>query len=220
MSKNDIKNEFYATIREKKTANFHFKPKPLRFGHENLTRKELKALNGETKTYTFTSCHTIQEFKKYPKDIQIEFLKFLKKRYENRMSYMAAFLNTSRPTLRSLLKSYGLYEEVESIRLPHDKTIELRARLKQDMGDTPTGTDVNIKEIDAKPKKQPKENKQEKQAKESKQPVLHAKEATAMLNLTYSGFIKGEELKTKLEAIASVIATGEYNVDITITQKG
>jgi hypothetical protein len=41
-----------------------------------------------------------------------------------------------------------------------------------------------------------------------------------MLNLTYNGFIKGGELKTKLEEIASVIATGEYNVDITITQKG
>ena len=217
MSKNDIENEFYATIREKKTANFHFKPKPLRFGHENLTRKELKALNGETKTYTFTSCHTIQEFKNYPKDIQIEFLKFLKKRYENRMSYMAAFLNTSRPTLRSLLKSYGLYEEVESIHLSYDKINELRAKLKQDMGDTPTGTDVNVNKKDVKPKKQPKENKQ---AKEPKSPVLHAKEATALLNLTYNGFIKGEELKTKLEAIASVIATGEYNVDITITQKG
>lgn len=217
MSKNDIENEFYATIREKKTANFHFKPKPLRFGHENLTRKELKALNGETKTYTFTSCHTIQEFKNYPKDIQIEFLKFLKKRYENRMSYMAAFLNTSRPTLRSLLKSYGLYEEVESIHLSYDKINELRAKLKQDMGDTPTGTDVNVNKKDVKPKKQPKENKQ---AKEPKSPVLHAKETTAMLNLTYSGFIKGEELKTKLEAIASVIATGEYDVNINITQKG
>lgn len=220
MSKNDIENEFYATIREKKTANFHFKPKPLRFGHENLTRKELKALNGETKTYTFTSCHTIQEFKNYPKDIQIEFLKFLKKRYENRMSYMAAFLNTSRPTLRSLLKNYGLYEEVESIRLPHDKTVELKAKLKQDMGDAPIEKDVNVKENDVKPKKQPKENKKEKQAKEPEQPVLHAKEATALLNLTYNGFIKGEALKTKLEAIASVIATGEYNVNITITQKG
>ena len=218
MSKNDIENEFYATIREKKTANFHFKPKPLRFGHENLTRKELKALNGETKTYTFTSCHTIQEFKNYPKDIQIEFLKFLKKRYENRMSYMAAFLNTSRTTLRSLLKNYGLYEEVESIRLPYDKAVELKAKLKQDMGDAPIEKDVNVKEN--KPKKQPKENKKEKQAKEPEQPVLHAKEATALLNLTYNGFIKGEALKTKLEAIASVIATGEYNVNITITQKG
>lgn len=214
MSKNNIKDEFYATIREKKNANFHFKPKPLRFGHENLTRKELKALNGETKTYTFTSCHTIQEFKTYPKDIQIEFLKFLKRRYENRASYMAAFLNTSRPTLRSLLKNYGLYEEVESTHLSHDKTNELRAKLKQDMGDTPTGTDVNVNKKDVKPKKQPKENK------EPKSPVLHAKETTAMLNLTYSGFIKGEELKTKLEAIASVIATGEYDVNINITQKG
>ena len=73
MSKNNIKDEFYATIREKKKANFHFKPKPLRFGHENLTRKDLKALNGETKTYTFTSCHTIQEFKNIPKIFKLNF---------------------------------------------------------------------------------------------------------------------------------------------------
>ena len=52
----DTQNEFNATIQEKKRANYHFKPRPLLFGHENLTKKELNALNGETITYKFTEC--------------------------------------------------------------------------------------------------------------------------------------------------------------------
>ena len=243
----DTQNEFNATIKEKKRANYHFKPRPLLFGHENLTKKELNALNGETITYKFTECTSMSVFNTYPEDIKKEFLIFLKKRYENRMSYMAAYLGTSRPTMRNILKKYNLYEEVNTQHLPPESTKRLKEQLTEDIGKERAsyfkgGYTSGKPKKDRKTKGQkatksqpnhscnPKdeyvinENKSDNTV-DAKAPIAQPEPivteiSQAMLTIAFRGEINGDELKAKLEKIAAVIETGKYSIDITITQKG
>ena len=243
----DTQNEFNATIKEKKRANYHFKPRPLLFGHENLTKKELNALNGETITYKFTECTSMSVFNTYPEDIKKEFLIFLKKRYENRMSYMAAYLGTSRPTMRNILKKYNLYEKVDAHHLPPEATKRLKEQLIKDIGEE-RASYFKDGYTNGKPKKDRKikgqkatksqtdyscnpkdeyainENKSDNTV-DAKAPIAQpetivAETSQAMLTIAFHGEINGDELKSKLEKIAAVIETGKYSIDITIVQKG
>ena len=84
----DEKFAFYQDIKEKKAIaqNARFKGNRTGSGgvklpHDNLSRKELEAMNGETKSYKLNSPMRWKEFKAMPDDIKILYIKALQQKF-------------------------------------------------------------------------------------------------------------------------------------------
>ncbi len=54
----------------------------VKFPSDYMTKKELKAMNGEVKTYHLNDPMTWEEFKKLPDDIKIAYIKNLREKFE------------------------------------------------------------------------------------------------------------------------------------------
>ena len=198
----DTQNEFNATIQEKKRANYHFKPRPLLFGHENLTKKELNALNGETITYKFTR-NILKKYNLYEKvdahHLPPEATKRLKEQLikdigEERASYFKDGYTNGKPKKDRKIKG----QKATKSQTDYSCNPKDEYAINENKSDNT---------VDAKaPIAQPE--------------TIVAETSQAMLTIAFHGEINGDELKSKLEKIAAVIETGKYSIDITIVQKG
>lgn len=107
MGDKKIEALFKEEIAEKRKSNFHFKPKPIRFGIENKSNKELASMNSNVKTYKFTKIYG-KEYKTLPLDIQKAQLEFIYNRYSGKITYIATFYGVTRQTVRNMLIKHGI----------------------------------------------------------------------------------------------------------------
>jgi hypothetical protein len=85
----DEEYEFFSDCREKKsTAASAFKRKThcgkggrVRFPSDNLTKKELQKMNGETKSYRMNEPIKWEDFRSMPDDIQVMYIKLLRQKF-------------------------------------------------------------------------------------------------------------------------------------------
>ena len=78
---------------------------------DNLTRKELCALNGELKTYNIHQRMTWEQFKGVPADIAAEHIKYLVDTFGVNLSAFAETLGVSHVTVSRYLKERGIQME-------------------------------------------------------------------------------------------------------------
>lgn len=129
---------FKQEIAEKRKANFHFKPKPIRFGIENKSNKELLSMNSDVKTYKFTEIFG-KEYKTLPADIQKAQLEFIYKRYNGKITYIAAFYGVTRKTVRDMLLKHGVEKPTVAKKSHKPASLEERKelfkKLRDDIGE-------------------------------------------------------------------------------------
>lgn len=73
-----------------------------------LSAKELKAMNGEVKSYRINEPVTWGEFKKFPKDIQIMYVKYLREKYNVTNNALAKAMGISNAAFNKRIKELGL----------------------------------------------------------------------------------------------------------------
>lgn len=70
------------TARSAKSTRTHNGKSGCTFSHERMTKKEIKAMSGECKTYRMNDPMTWAEFKEMPDDLKVCYVKALRKKYE------------------------------------------------------------------------------------------------------------------------------------------
>lgn len=78
---------------------------------DNLTKKELCALNGELKTYNIHRRMTWEQFKDIPDDIAAEHIKYLVETFGANLKAIAEALGVSHVTVSRYLKEHGIQME-------------------------------------------------------------------------------------------------------------
>ena len=73
-----------------------------------MSRKEIKAMNGECKTYNIKKPMIYREFKALPKDLQIAYVKWLRDEFGVSDAEIARMLGTPKNTLCERFKKLGL----------------------------------------------------------------------------------------------------------------
>jgi hypothetical protein len=73
-----------------------------------LTKKELKAMNGDVKSYRLNDPMKWKEFKSMPDDLKVTYIKLLRDRYNVSDSHIAEMLGVHRVTLCNYFKTLGL----------------------------------------------------------------------------------------------------------------
>ena len=80
----------------------------VRFPSDNLTKKEREAMNSECKTYRMNDPVKYSEFKTWPKEHQITYIKRLREKYGVPDKYIAEMMGTRRPVLCELIVELGI----------------------------------------------------------------------------------------------------------------
>lgn len=86
----DEKFTFVEDVKEKKIASRSARNRiahtgkggKVRFPHDNLTRKELEAMNGELRVYRMNDPMKWEDFKTMPVDLQVQYIKAIRNRVE------------------------------------------------------------------------------------------------------------------------------------------
>ena len=112
----DEKFTFIKDLREKKrtaTGAHHKrthcgKGGAVRFPSDYKTAKELRAMNGEVKSYKLNDPMSWKEFKVMPNDIKIAYIKALRKRYNVSDTKIAEMMCVSQHTLSNLMVRLGI----------------------------------------------------------------------------------------------------------------
>lgn len=112
----DEKYAFVSDVREKKNIARSARNQRTHNGRRGrvklpsdfLTKKELKAMNGEVESYKLNYPMTWAEFKKMPDDLKITYIKLLRKRYNVPDSQIAEMLGVHKVTLCNFFKTIGL----------------------------------------------------------------------------------------------------------------
>lgn len=84
------------------------KSKKCTLPHDNLTKKELRALSGEVKTYNIHQRLAWAQFKKLPDDLAAEHIKYLVDTFGANIHYIAVALGVSDFTVSQYLKAHGI----------------------------------------------------------------------------------------------------------------
>ena len=84
------------------------KSKKCTLPHDNLTKKELKALSGEVKTYNIHQRLTWEQFKVLPDDLAAEHIKYLVDTFGVNQSAIGQALGVSHITVSRYLKEHGI----------------------------------------------------------------------------------------------------------------
>lgn len=84
------------------------KSKKCTLPHDNLTKKELKALSGEVKTYNIHQRLTWAQFKELPDDLAAEHIAYLVDTFGVNTGYIAVALGVSDVTCGKYLKAHGI----------------------------------------------------------------------------------------------------------------
>ena len=81
----------------------------VRLPHDNLTKKELEAMNGECKSYRLNEPMTWAEFKKIPDDLKTDYIKLIRNRYGVSDKFVAEnMLGVTQPTFGEEVRRLGL----------------------------------------------------------------------------------------------------------------
>ena len=112
---NDEKYVFFQEVKEKKVTGYSARKQRSHCGKggrvklpsDYLTKKELKNMSGECKSYRMNSPMKWQEFKAMPKDLQIAYIKAVKEKYNPPVSAMARMFGCDRANLSRCLISLG-----------------------------------------------------------------------------------------------------------------
>ena len=80
----------------------------VKFPSDYMTKKELKAMNGEVKTYHLNAPMTWEEFKKLPDDIKIAYIKNLREKFEVPNKALAEAFGVGNGYFSGLLRKLGL----------------------------------------------------------------------------------------------------------------
>ncbi len=80
----------------------------VKFPSDYMTKKELKAMNGEVKTYHLNDPMTWNEFKKLPDDIKIAYIKNLREKFEVPNKALAEAFGVGNGYFSELLRKLGL----------------------------------------------------------------------------------------------------------------
>lgn len=106
--RNDVRDKSI-TARSARSKRTHTgKGGRVRFPSDNLTRKEIEAMNGEAKSYRLNEPMSWQEFKAMPDDIKVIYVKALRKKYEVPDSKMAEMFGTTKDGISLMFKKLGL----------------------------------------------------------------------------------------------------------------
>ena len=107
---------FMSDVREKKrTASGAFhkrthagKGGAIKFPSDYLSRKELKAMSGEVKSYNINNPMTWKEFKALPDDIKIVYIKLLREKFDAPDKQIAKMLGTHQQTFSGMVGQLGI----------------------------------------------------------------------------------------------------------------
>lgn len=80
----------------------------VKFPSDYLTAKERKAMNGEVESYRMNSPISWKEFKSWPDEHKITYIKLLRQKYNVPDSYIAEMMGVGKSTLCGLLDKLGL----------------------------------------------------------------------------------------------------------------
>lgn len=80
----------------------------VKFPSDYMTKKELKAMNGEVKTYRLNDPMTWREFKKLPDDIKIAYIKNLREKFEVPNKALAEAMHVTYGYFSGILRTLGL----------------------------------------------------------------------------------------------------------------
>ncbi len=124
----DEKYVFFQDVREKKVTGYSARKQRshcgkggrVKFPSDYLTKKELKNMSGECKSYRMNSPMKWQEFKAMPKDLQIAYIKAIKDKYNPPIVAIAKMMEIDRANLSRYLMSLG-FEKGERGHRPWDK---------------------------------------------------------------------------------------------------
>lgn len=124
----DEKYVFFQDVREKKVTGYSARKQRSHCGKggrvklpsDYLTKKELKNMSGECRSYRMNSPMKWQEFKAMPKDLQIAYIKAIKEKYDPPIVAIAKMMGCERANLSRYLTSLG-FEKGERGHHPWDK---------------------------------------------------------------------------------------------------
>ena len=113
---NDEKYVFFQDVKEKKVTGYSARKQRSHCGKggrvklpsDYLTKKELKNMSGECKSYRMNSPMKWQEFKAMPDDIQETYLKILREKYNVSDTQLSKMFGTSQGTCNQYLKKKGI----------------------------------------------------------------------------------------------------------------
>lgn len=79
----------------------------VKFPSDYMTKKELKAMNGEVKSYRLNEPMTWKEFKKLPDDIKAMYIKSIREKYDIPDKYLAKVMGVNPATFCNTMKCLG-----------------------------------------------------------------------------------------------------------------
>ncbi len=79
----------------------------IKFPSDYMTKKELKAMNGEVKSYRLNEPMTWKEFKKLPDDIKAMYIKSIREKYNIPDKYLAEVMGVASATFCKTMKCLG-----------------------------------------------------------------------------------------------------------------
>ena len=79
----------------------------VKFPSDYMTKKELKAMNGECKSYRLNDPMMWEEFKQLPDDIKIMYIKGIREKYDIPDKYLADAMGVASPTFCRWMKCLG-----------------------------------------------------------------------------------------------------------------
>ena len=79
----------------------------VKFPSDYMTKKELKAMNGECKSYRLNDPMMWEEFKKLPDDIKTMYIKSIREKYDIPDKYLAEAMGVASPTFCKWMKCLG-----------------------------------------------------------------------------------------------------------------
>jgi len=80
----------------------------VRLPSDNMTKKELNAMNGEVKSYRLNEPMTWVEFRAMPDDIKVTYIQMLRKKYGVPDSYLAKMFGVSGTMVRKTTERLGI----------------------------------------------------------------------------------------------------------------
>ena len=104
----DLKSK-NSTARSARSRRTHCgKGGSVRLPSDYLTKKEIKEMSGDVKTYRLNEPMTWAEFKGMPEDLQKAYLQAIRKRYDAPFSEIAKMLGVCQQTLSGYIKCLGI----------------------------------------------------------------------------------------------------------------
>lgn len=124
----DEKYVFFQDVREKKVTGYSARKQRshcgkggrVKFPSDYLTKKGVKAMSGECKSYRLNSPMSWHEFRAMPEDLQIAYIKAIKDKYNPTITAIGKMMGVERANLSKYLHSLG-FEKASRGDHPWDK---------------------------------------------------------------------------------------------------